>query len=323
MLRKVPKALLIALFLVLAVAGLCLFDYFTYDRSHPLQPIAANRGDNGLWLRYYWVWGKHSDAEQQAMIERLRQHQIKYAYFHVLDTKSDGTLSERKEEGSKKITALVHSQAPQTKAIAWVYVASFGKNRNDLSNPDVRKNLIEQARWLTSVCGFDGIQWDYEFCFNGDAGFLKLMEETRQALPDTFLSTATPMWYPATLWGWDDAYYAQVAARADQIAVMCYDSWFYLPRAYLWLVGQQAVHVTGAARNTNCKVILGLPTYDDATPAHHRRTEDLLHGLIGVYQGIENPNTIKDRFEGIALFADYTTDEKEWQLYDRNWRDVR
>lgn len=321
--KTLRKTLIFIAALVVGVAGLCLADYFTYDAAHPLKPTALNRGDNGLWLRYYFVWGKHSEAEQEAMAQRLREQQIKYAYFHVLDTKSDGALSERKEAGARKMTALLHSKVPQTKAIAWVYVASFGKNRNDLSNPAVRKNLIDQARWLTEVCGFDGIQWDYEFCFNGDAGFIKLLEETRQALPNTFLSTATPMWYPGTLWGWDDAYYAQVARHADQIAVMCYDSWCYLPRAYVWLVAQQAIHVTQAAGDTRCKVILGLPAYEDATIAHHRRTEDLLHGLIGVYQGMEDPNTIKDRFEGIALFADYTTDAQEWQLYDRNWRDVR
>jgi spore germination protein YaaH len=315
-----PKFLKILLASLLALA---LADYFTYDAFHPLKPAAINSGNNGLWLRYYWAWGKHTDAEQEALVERLRAHQIKYAYFHVLDTKSDGTLSERKETGASKITALLRSRLPETKSIAWVYVASFGKNKNDLSNPAVRKNLIDQARWLTEVCGFDGIQWDYEFCFNGDAGFIKLMEETRQELPNAFLSTATPMWYPGTLWGWSDAYYGQVARHADQIAVMCYDSWFYLPRAYVWLVAQQAVHVTQAARDTRCKVILGLPVYEDATVAHHKSTENLFHGLIGVYQGMADPNTIKDRFEGIALFADYTTDEQEWQLYDHDWRDVR
>lgn len=311
--KRVISIILCVLFF--AFIARCAFDYFFFDQVEPLYPDKLT-SRNGLWLRYYFYFGKHNDQEFDKMIERLKTHQIKYAYFHVLNTKTNGQLHYRFEDRAKRITKLVHSQSPDSKAIAWVYVASFGKEANDLSKKEVRANLVEQARWLTEKCGFDGVQWDYEFATNGNRGLIDLLKETKQALPNTLLSTATPMWYPGTLWGWNEQYFAEVAKHSDQIAVMGYDSWLYLPSLYVRLISQQVIQVCQAAEGTNCKVIIGLPTYEDVTLAHHKPVETLRHGLMGVQEGLSNCKA-RDRFEGIALFADYTTDEQEWKLFDK------
>lgn len=301
--------------LILACIARGAFDYFLFDQFNVLtadKPV----GSNALWLRYYFYFGKHNDQEFDKMVGRLRSHQIKYAYFHVLNTKPDGKLHYKFEDRAKRITKLVHSQAPDTKTIAWVYVASFGKEASDLNKREVRSNLVKEARWLTETCGFDGVQWDYEFAPNGNQGLLDLLKETKEELPNALLSTATPMWYPGTLWGWNERYFAEVAKRSDQIAVMGYDSWFYLPSIYVWLIKQQVIQLSQAAEGTNCKVMIGLPTYEDATFAHHKPVENLRHGLMGVQEGLRHSKA-RDRFEGIALFADYTTDDAEWKLFDQ------
>ena len=122
------------------------------------------------------------------MLERLRVNQIKYAYFHVLTTAADGTLKLHKPENAQKITKAVHAEAPETKAIAWVYIGSAPQNGGvNLIKPEVRAALK----------------------------------------PDKLLSVDTPMWYPFTLWGWSDDYFKEVAKRCDQICVMGYDSFLY------------------------------------------------------------------------------------------------
>ena len=311
---------------LLAVVGA--LDSLFYESQTPLRSVCANKRANGLWLRYYWYAGRHkSSKEWNDMLERLRVNQIKYAYFHVLTTKSDGTLKLHKPENAKKITAAVHSGAPQTKVIAWVYVGAAPQNDGvDLSKSDVRATLVKEALWLVDDCGFDGVQWDYEFCGNGDKGLLALLEETRAAFKATdLISVATPMWYPNTLWGWNDNYFREVAARCDQICVMCYDSYMYLPRAYSWLLCQQVVHVTSAVAMANasskahCVVLFGLPTYEDATLAHRAQSESLANSLRGLNAGLESRDTVRDVIEGIALFADYTTDGAEWKTYADYW----
>ncbi len=303
-------------------------DSFFYEQQTPLRSVCANKHANGLWLRYYWYAGKHmSTKEWDDMLERLRANQIKYAYFHVLTTKPDGTLKMHNLDNAKKITTAVHAGAPQTRVIAWVYVgAAPQKDGLDLSKSDIRASLVKEARWLIDECGFDGVQWDYEFCANGEKGLLALLDETRAALkPANIISVATPMWYPNTLWGWNDNYFREVASKCDQICVMCYDSYLYFPRAYAWLLSQQVVHVTRAVAGANasskahCMLVFGLPTYEDVTLAHQAKCESFANSLRGLNAGLESVGAVRDVVEGIAPFADYTTDGAEWKTYADYW----
>ena len=184
--------------------------------------------------------------------------------------------------------------------------------------------MVAEALWLVRDCGFDGVQWDVEPCPDGDTGFLALLRETRAALPPgKLLSTATPMWQPAALlqFGWSDAYFAQVAANCDQMAVMCYDSGFYTPRAYVWLVRQQAIHVTHAVAqgNPKCRVLLGVPTYGGGLSFHNPRAENLTMALRGVREGLADPGANVSVFAGVAPFADYTTSAQDWNTYKALW----
>jgi hypothetical protein len=328
MMKRVLKfvVLCVACFAVLVIAAVG--DSYLFERQSRLSSACANTGNNGLWLRYYWYAGKHKSLRDwDEMLERLRVNQIKYAYFHVLTTKSDGTLKIHRLENAKKITSTVHSGVPGTKVIAWIYVGAAPQPEGlALSDSAVRQNLIKEALWLVNDCGFDGIQWDYEFCPNGDRGLLALLDETRAVLkPNQLLSVDTPMWYPCTLWGWNDRYFTAVASRCDQLCVMCYDSWLYLPRAYAWLLSQQVIHVSKAVssassrHNSHCMVIFGLPTYEDVTLAHRAQCESLANSLRGLNAGMASHMAVSDVIEGIALFANYTTDGAEWNTFQSFW----
>jgi Glycosyl hydrolases family 18 len=309
----------------LLVVGLMVADNLTFDSRYPLTSCCANKDANGLWIRYLYYSGESSADDLQALVSRLDEYQIRYAYFHVLSATKSGALQWHHPENAQKITMLVHKGAPQCKALAWIYVgSSYGGGSVDLSSPQVRQKLVDEAKWLTETCGFDGVQWDYEFCQNGDQGLLKLITETKKRLaPEKIVSVATPMWYPGTLWGWHQNYFRDVADRADQIAVMCYDSYQYFPSAYIWLVEQQCVHILEASKASTkkCKIIFGLPTYEDVTLAHYRNVENLLNALRGMQQGLKGKRATATNLEGIALFADYTTDEREWDNYQRYWLD--
>jgi hypothetical protein len=167
----------------------------------------------------------------------------------------------------------------------------------------------------------DGVQWDYEFAENRGQGLLKLLDETRQRLPNTFISVATPMWYPGTLWGWDADYFKEVARRCDQIAVMCYDSGFFLPRSYVWLIEQQAIVVTTAVADSNsaCRVQLGIPTYEKGIFAHSNWSETVEMALKGVREGLSDPRAHREVFDGVTPFAEYTTSPDEWAAYEKWW----
>jgi hypothetical protein len=313
----------------LGVLCLLLFaDYLLYPRLSPIGGGSVNRGENGLWLRYRWYFGERSDAEVRTLARQLTEQQIRYAYFHVRHVTRDGTLRYRCPEAARRLVAALHHDAPTVKVIAWVYAGNVHGapelGEVDLANAAVRRRMVAEARWLVTECGFDGLQWDYEICEDGDADFLRLLRETRAALPQgKLLSAAVPIWLPAPFqqWGWSEAYFARVAAACDQMAVMCYDTAIYLPRGYVWLVHQQAIHVTRAVAqgDPHCRVLFGLPTYAKGGLSHHAYAENLRLALKGVREGLADPRANVSVFAGVAPFADYTTQPEEWATYRELW----
>ena len=304
-LRKWHRRLLVVLGIIFS---LLVADYWAYPYGTELSGRSHNKGENGLWLRYTWYFGERSEMEIAVLASSLRRRGIRYAYFHVRYITKTGSLEFRKPMWGEMVTKTIGMVSPGVVPVAWIYV----DGSVDLANPDVRKKMVGEAEWLVGRCGFKGIQWDYEPCPSGDAGFLALLEETRSALPNAHLSVASPVWYPWPLTGlgWTEDYFHEVGKRCDQIAVMCYDTGFYTPRSYAWLVRGQADRLPKAA--APAQVILGLPTYGPGFRSHNPRAENLRIALKAVRDG--------SSVAGIALFADYTTDDEEWAWYDKAWR---
>ncbi len=305
---------------------LFLADYLAYPLLAPMDGRSLNRGENGLWVGHNWYFGQYNDASLAELVSRVRRGQIRYLYCHVRYLRSDGNLKFHYPASARWLTSALHHALPGVKVLAWVYVGAEGESPPvNLADAALRRNAVREAGWLVRECGFDGIQWDYEICHNGDVRLLSLLRETRSALPPGApLSVCTSLWYPSPLlhwYGWSDSYFAQVAAHCDQLAVMGYDSGIYLPRGYVWLMHRQVVHATRAAAkgNPNCRVIIGVPTYSAGGPAHNARAENLRMALKGVREGLADPQTVPGAFAGIAPFADYTTQPDEWREYQADW----
>ena len=318
------KVLILAIIVPTFVLATFWLIYFYYPST--VQPTGActRRHENGLWLRYKWSAGdKEYWKSSNEMINHLKNDQIRFAYFHLRELNTDGRLAIRKEEQLKTLTGFVHEEALDAKVIAWISLGSaYPANGTDLSNEFVRKNAIEEAKWLTDTCGFDGVQWDYEPCQSGDRNFIKLLEESRKALSaDKMLSVATPMCAlegeASTWYTWDEKYFSEVAANCDQLAVMCYDLVLIFPWQYESALRKQILKLSATASSCQkkCEVILGLPTYD--RNFIHDHCEQLPLALKAVHDGAQAAGASSDAIAGVALFADYTTDENEWSLYRR------
>lgn len=323
--KRRPILFLIAGLLLGITLVLVAVDYFTYPQSAKMAGSVPAQTEDGIWLRYKWYFGEHSQDEWQRLVSRLQAEHIRYAFFHVRGIIANGTLRFHYLDRAKQLIARVRKGSPGTKVIAWVYLGTVPEYGGvDLSRAPVRAQIVKEVKWLLDDCGFDGVQLDYEFCFNGDAGFLQLLDATRQVVPaDKLLSVATPMWYPANgLWGWSSPYYKEVARRCDQICVMCYDSYFYLPRSYVWLVRENVIHVSEDvfdAAGGKCTVLLGIPTFEDGTIGHSNHAETLPLSLKAVRDGYYSKRSRKEVLRGVCVFAEYTTTSDDWSIYDKLW----
>lgn len=323
--KRRPIILLITKLLVGLALALVGVDYFLYPQSAKIAGTVPDQTEDGIWLRYKWYFDEHSQTDWQRMLARLKDEHFRYAFFHVRGIINDGTLRFHYLDRAKKLIARVRKGSPDTKVIAWVYLGTVPEYGGvDLSREAVRAQIVKEVKWLIDDCGFDGVQLDYEFCFNGDRGFLQLLDATRPVVPaDKVLSVATPMWYPLNgLWGWDSWYYKEVARRCDQICVMCYDSYFYLPRAYVWLVRENVIHVSEDVAEValgKCTVLLGIPTFEDGTIGHSNHAETLALSLKAVRDGYFSGRSRKEVLRGVCVFAEYTTTADDWAVYDQLW----
>jgi hypothetical protein len=312
------------LLLVLLVTG----DYYLYPRLARPAGRSFNRGENALWLRYTWYFSPLGEAKLDELARSLRAQQIRYAYFHVRSIRPDGTLRFRFGPNARRLTDGLRRRAPGVKVMAWVYVGNEygvpGESGVNIASALVRGRMVREALWLTRECGFDGVQWDYEVCPDRHEGFLRLMRETRTALPPgKLLGAAVPMMTarPLRRWGWSAEYAGRIARTCDQLAVMAYDSSLWLPRAYVWLVREQTVSYTRAvaAANPRCRVLIGVPTYFKGSSAHYPRAENLPLALKGVREGLADARAVRAVFAGVAPFADYTTQPAEWRVFHDLW----
>jgi spore germination protein YaaH len=191
---------------------------------------------------------------------------------------------------------------------------------------------LESAAWRAGFCrsarkllddypGLAGVHVNIEPCPSGNAGFLRLLEELRAALPKgKILSVAA--YPPPTVWHrfpevhWEEPYFREVAARADQLAVMMYDTSLRKQKPYRHLMAGWTREVLAWSGGT--KVLLGLPAYDDAGSGyHHPDVENLRNALLGVHGGLgaSAAADLPANYQGVALYSEWEMDEAEWAWY--------
>jgi hypothetical protein len=315
--RNSKRRRILALSAAFVALGLSL-DYALYPLGQTSSP-KFDQSQNALWLAFDFAGGKAPESPEH-LAARLRSQGVRDAYFHVRYIGKSGRLRFDTHASAKNLNADLKRADAKLRRFAWVYVGnSRGITGVDIARPEIRTRIAGECAKLIDD-GFDGVHLDYEMCSDGDADFLLLLDAIRGKTKKHPLSVATPMWLPSMLgsYGWSESYFAKVGARCDQIAVMAYDSGLYFPRHYAWLLREQCWRVPRAVAGTKCRVMIGVPTYEEGGASHHAHAENLRVALRAVREGVDgNPNA--NRVDGAALFADYSTDDGEWKTWKREW----
>jgi hypothetical protein len=193
---------------------------------------------------------------------------------------------------------------------------------------------IRDATWrryfVESIIGllvrhprFAGVHLNIEPCESGNQDFLQLLDGLRQALPDRFLLSVAA--YPPPLWWqpfhavhWDASYLRQVAQRADQLAVIMYDTALPWPRAYQRVM-RRWTHA-GLANAAHASILLGVPAYDDAgTGYHDPAVENLANALLGIHAALDAYPALPEPYQGVAIYCEWEMDEAEWSYWQQHF----
>jgi hypothetical protein len=317
-LLAVVAALLAAAFLSLAPIGDAAPHPFNHDR-------------NAVWLAHRWLEKEHTTEQMETLLSGLARRGVTYVYPHLIPFDSSGRLPRHNREQMRSFLAVARRVAPEIKVLPWVGGLRVGYKRTiqgtvDLADMRQRQMIVAECRGLVDE-GFDGVHVNVEPIAEGNSDFLALLRAIRTAVgPDRILSLSATKPGPISLpvarnFFWTKAYYESVGAVADQIVVMAYDTGLPTPLLYRRYVSYAADKVTSelVLSHARARVLIGIPSYDETGLMHRAGVETLENALLGCVAGLRGVGG-GGTFEGVALYAEWTTDPEEWAVYERVWR---
>lgn len=305
--------------------------YFSLAPAGDAAPHPFNHNRNAVWLEHRWLERVHTEAEMEALLSGLARRGMVYVYPHLIPFNDDGRLPLHSREQMRGFLAVARRVAPEMKVLPWVGGLRVGYKRHrpgtiSLGDLGQRQRIVAECRGLVDE-GFDGIHLNVEPVDDGNVDFLALVRALRTAVgPGRLLSLSATRPGPFGLslapnFVWSPGYYARVAAVADQIVIMAYDTALPTPSLYRRYVRWATRSVAGAldASGSDARVLMGIPTYEPFGFMHRRGVETPENALVGVVAGLRGLGA-GGTFEGVALYAEWTTDESEWRAYERYWR---
>jgi hypothetical protein len=324
-------ALLARLAVVAATGGAAFLLYLAYAPVGDFAPHPFNHDRNAVWLEHRWLERRHPAADMEALFARLRGRGVGYVYPHAIPFDAAGRLPRHDREQMRAFLATARRVSPDMRVLPWVGGLRKGYRRQrpgtvELGDLAQRQRMVAEARGLVDE-GFDGVHLNVEPVDDGNDEYLALLRALRTAVgPARVLSVSAirpaPVGLPrAPNFAWSPDYYARVAGIVDQIVIMAYDTALPTPSLYRRYVRWAARSVAGAlySSGSDARVLMGVPTYEPFGFMHRRGVETPENALAGVVAGLRGLGA-GGSFEGVALYAEWTTDEGEWAAYERQWR---
>ena len=311
-------------------------------RSAVLAPVGGgttteiDRTRNAIWLDHRWLQEGVKPAEIVSLCRVLKAHQIRYVYPHLSPLREDGRLPAFSTEAARQFREIMRRQCPDVLVLPWIggVQSGFRQMREGtvrLDSDVYLQSVAGECVLLTTQLGFDGIHLNIEPVQSGDRRLVRWLEFLKQKLgASKMLSIAAAK--PSLLEGfnfsplrsWDNSYFQEVAAHADQIVLMAYDtslspSFFYSLFIYEKVSGLlETLHRHGMS----AKILLGVPTYD-RTAHHDPQAECIAAAAEGLFAALGRSDLPHQNFEGLALYAYWTTDEEEWSQFRSHWLDQK
>jgi hypothetical protein len=293
-------------------------------------PHPFNQDRNAVWLEHRWLEKAQSVAEMETLFVALSSRGVQYVYPHLSPFERTGRLPAHSREQMRLFLQVARRSAPEMKVLPWIGGVRVGYRRMrpgtiDLADLGQRQRIVAECRGLIDE-GFDGVHVNIEPLNDGNDDYLALLHAMRNAVgPDKLLSIAAIRPAPFTLpmtrnFLWTAYYYRRVAATVDQIVIMVYDTGLPTAALYRRYVSYAARFMTSTLGDEKrVRVLLGLPTYDETGIMHRAGVETLDNALLGVVSGLRGKGE-GGTFEGVALYAEWTTTPEEWAMYEQIWR---
>ena len=293
-------------------------------------PHPFNQDRNAVWLEHRWLEKPQPMPAMESLLSTLAARGVTYVFPHLIPFDRDGRLPPHSRDQMRDFLDAARRVAPQMRVLPWIGGLRVGHKRMrpgtiDLADLAQRQRMVAECRGLIDE-GFDGVHVNIEPIDDGNVEILALLNALRTAIgPDKILSVSAirpaPWSLPATRnFFWTADYYRRLASAVDQIVIMVYDTGLPTAALYQRYVAYASRFMTATlGAGTHARVLLGVPTYDETGVMHRAGVETLENALRGVVNGLRGKGE-GGTFEGVALYAEWTTEDAEWAAYEDIWR---
>ncbi|HEX2906472.1 MAG TPA: hypothetical protein VHO69_06395, partial [Phototrophicaceae bacterium] len=263
-------------------------------------------------------------------------HQIGTVYAWVSLLQPDGSWSDTlKLTQVKDFAARFRAAYPQAELYGWLSIAAQGLDGNNrLGDTALQQQIADFSRRVTEEFGFDGVFLNIVPVLNNDENFVMLLRKVRATLGEEMpLAVAVPPdWTPAdqdvpqppqiapnTVW--DANYKKRVALLSNQMVITAYNSGLETPDDYTAWVAYQVEAFTDVIgeMDTTTQIVISVPSYDTASPEHNPAVENIAAAVKGVQQGLQRAGEAAQFVHGLAIYAEWETDEADWQQFKDTW----
>ena len=308
------------------LTGLSLLVLLLWN-PYPETTASFDKKENGLWLGHKWYTGHGvrdgkpvTRQETVDLLGILHRYGIRYAFVHVGPVAGDGTLP----DPAGTTLAAIDQGAGETRLLAWI---GARVDRIDLTDPTFKTNLLRSISILQSE-GFDGVHFDFEPMHDFEDGYLEILDGVRAQMGENFIiSQATPRAGPFGIAigplkqsFWSQEFYRQTMERSDQTVVMAYDTNLGFRNGYVTFVRHQtSLMIDWACTTPGHEALIGVPTHEDVPLYSDPQIENLATALPGVRSALEARPDESECISGVAVYANWVTDESEWRDYETHW----
>jgi len=306
--------------------------YLLWPTGLDIQDGRDDRNTNGIWIGHQWFaadswfqkYGESSRMhayrdphEIQNLAALLKSNHITDVFPHLCPADPFGKLPESDPQQIERFLNAFEG----FRVMPWV------------GGPNGVQARVDDAKWrskfISSITNLikehsrlAGVHINIEPMTSGDPGFLRLEEELRAALPKgKIISIAAyppPTFFqPGDDIHWTQKYFRQVARHSEQMVVMMYDTGLHRRKLYQYLMSQWTQEVL--AWSEDCKILLGLPAYEDrGVDYHDPDVENLKNALMGIQKGLADSSS-STNYQGVAIYSEWEMNEGKWRYFENHF----
>ncbi|MBN1756847.1 MAG: hypothetical protein JW863_00930 [Chitinispirillaceae bacterium] len=293
----------------------------------PASTQRYDTGTNGIWIGHQWYTGVNvrtgvavSPGDRKVLIGKFDRYGIRDVFIHAGPVNADGTVDDMPGVFFDTLRMLT----PDIRYIPWI-----GGNAHSLplENPGWRRTFMRTLGELHAR-GCNGVHLDIEPLSSFHPGYLELLQEIRETFEkDFFISHATrraaltdyrlPV---LSKFCWSMKFYRACMEKSDQTVLMGYDTCIRLEKVYRAFIRFQTERLLECADSVpGHRVMIGIPSYEDVPKFSDPRVENIHNAALGVRAALEARTALNNPFDGVAVYACWTTDSTEWRDYEAYW----